>query len=86
MGPHDLVGLPCDRKPIKTYVNISIWWNPAKLYKKKAPKKKERKRNKGARTKVQARKEPNKRGMDGHKEVKEPLSTQNLQMAFFKLQ
>ncbi len=36
-------------------------WNPDKLYKKKAPKERERKKKQGAKTKVQASKQP-KRG------------------------
>ncbi len=48
----------------------SIWWNPTKLYKKKAPKERERKRNNGQRPKSKQVSSPNE---VGHKEEREPL-------------
>ncbi len=48
------------------------------LYKKKAPKKRERKKKQGARPKVQASKQTNSPKEMGHKAVREPLHNEGL--------
>ncbi len=49
-----------------------MWWNPAKLYKKKAPKKAREKETRG---KDQSPGKQTAQKMAGHKEVRESLST-----------
>jgi hypothetical protein len=51
---------------VRMNMSKSYWWNPAKLYRKKAPVKGE-KRKQGARTNVRASKQPNKGGPQGGK-------------------
>jgi len=43
------------------------WWNPAKLYEKKSTQRKGEQKKQGARTKVQASKQPKRGGPQGGK-------------------